>query len=131
MWNRMLNRIAVAVVALAVGAVFASPAEAQIPGDQPGAQEVPEIPQEDLETFADIYIDVDEVRQDLEMRMGAADSPEEAQQIQQEANELMTGIVEEHGMTVERYTEITEVLNADPEQHQEFVEILEQRSGLL
>ncbi len=130
MRKRLLQGATATFTALAMAFLLATNAQAQ---DIPQEQAPPDtdVAQEELETFAEIYVDVDEVRAELEAEMAAADSPEEAQQVQQQANETMTQIVEGHGMSIERYTEITQALNADPELHDEFQSILGQIDGLL
>ena len=60
---------------------------------------------------------------------------EEAQQIQMEANQKMVAVIEEHEFTPQRYTEITNILNADEELREEFEqiyrELIEDKDGPL
>ena len=121
MLTRTLKSFGAFAVALLALALVSVPAQAQVLEG-----EVEQVPSEELREFAEIYLDVDEIRQEVEMEIATAESPEEAQQIQQQANVRMTAVVEEHGMSIERYTEITQALNTDPQQHQEFVSILEE-----
>lgn len=95
--------------------------DAQVPTEQ---QEMPEPPErEELVTFTEAYIDVTVVQTELGEEVAQAESPEEANELQQEANEEILGILEEHELEAERYREITMVLNADEELRADFEEI--------
>ena len=124
MLTRALRTGSAAIAVFALALMVAVPANAQMP-----EAEAEEIPQDELELFAEIYLEADEIRQELDMQVAAADSPEEAQQIQEEANQRMMQVIEDHGMSLERYQEVTHALNADPEQHQAFLAVLEEIEG--
>jgi hypothetical protein len=116
---------ALAVLVLPLGA------EAQIE-----TQEAPTAPdREELMDFAKAYIDVQEIQHEMEQALATAQDPEEANRIQQAANEQMAEAVEDHDLSVERYSEIVIALNTDEELREEFTEVyyelLEERDGLL
>lgn len=99
-------------------------------------QEAPPPPDhEELVDFVNAYIDVQEIQVEMEQRLADVQDPEQANQVQQEANEAMAEAVEDHDMTVERYSQIVIVLNTDEELREEFSqvyqEILEERGGPL
>jgi hypothetical protein len=101
-----------------------------------GAQEMPDPPdREELVEFTKAYLEVMEVREEMEERMMGAATQEEAQQIQMEANQKMVAVIEEHEFTPQRYTEITNILNADEELREEFEqiyrELIEDKDGPL
>ncbi len=113
--RRAINHL-VALATLSLLALMAAPQlEAQQEGDPPDREE--------LVTFTKTYIEVMDVRAEMEAEMAQATSQEEAQQIQQEANQAITAIIHDHDLTPERYGEITTILNADEELLQEFQEI--------
>lgn len=117
------------MTALALGALLiAVPAEAQQPQPQ-GQEDLPEIPEEKLETFAEAYLEIDQVRAEMQMEMQTAEDQTEASQIQQEANAQMEAILDDHGFDVQEYQQITQVLNVDPEQREKFQAILEEEQG--
>lgn len=112
------------VLTLALLAAFtAAPAQAQ---QQPAPQAVPELEEGTLETFAEAYLEIDELRMEMQTRLQAVQDAEQANAIQQEANNEMQRVLEEHEISVQEYQEITQVLNTDPEQRQEFEEILQE-----
>lgn len=125
--RRVANHL-VAFASLSLLALFAPPqVEAQQQqGDPPD--------QEELVTFTETYIEVMDVRAEMEAKVAQAASQETAQEIQEQATQEMAGIIQDHGLTPERYGEITATLNADEELLQEFQEIytrlMEERVGL-
>ncbi len=133
MWKSLQALMGTAVLlAVALLAVVA-PSEAQVPQEQERPQhEEPahEISEEELEEFAEVYIEVDAVRENLEEQVAEAQTPQEAEQMQATADQAALQIVEEHGMTVERYTDIAEAVHIDPELNARFQEILEEKQGL-
>lgn len=117
-----------AIKHLAALGVFAVLALFVVP--RAGAQEAPDPPDRDeLVIFTKAYIDVMEVRDEMEEKMTGATSQEEAQQIQQEANQKIVAAIQEHDLTPERYTEVTSLLNEDEELrgvfHEIYLELME------
>jgi len=97
-------------------------------------QDAPDRPdREELTEFVEAYIDVQEIQMEMEQALATVQDPEEANQIQQQANEAMAAAIEDHDLSVERYSEIVMVLNTDEELRQEFAElyeeIMEERDG--
>jgi hypothetical protein len=97
-------------------------------------QDAPDRPdREELTEFVEAYIDVQEIQMEMEQALATVQDPEEANQIQQQANEAMADAIEDNDLTVERYSEIVMVLNTDEELREEFAElyeeILEDRGG--
>lgn len=120
-----LRAIPTLLLTLAVAALALAPT--QLEAQNQGRETMPEAPpieDGELRAFAHIYLDVAEVRQDLQQELEAA--PEsEAQQLQQAAQAEMRGILEESEFTIERYTQIGQILNVDPEQRAEFRAVVE------
>lgn len=85
------------------------------------AQEVPD--REELETFTEAYVEIGELRAEMSSALEAAESAEEANALQQQANEQMMAVLEEKDMTVERYGTITTILNSNEELRADFEEI--------
>lgn len=97
-------------------------------------QETPTAPDRDeLIDFANAYIDVQEIQNEMEQALATVQDPEEANRLQQAANEEMAEAVEEHELSVERYSEIVIALNTDEELRDRFTEVyhelLEERDG--
>lgn len=105
----------------------------QPPGQQPapGQGQAMDLSEDELDTFADVYMELDEVRVETETRLQEAEGQQEQSQVQQDANAQMEQILNDHDMTVQEYQRIAQVINLDPEQRQEFEEILEEKGGSL
>ncbi|MFP3947521.1 MAG: DUF4168 domain-containing protein [Gemmatimonadota bacterium] len=109
-----------------------APVQAQQPAPQPQPdqqqqqQDVPELEGETLESFAEAYIEIGDVRTEMQSELEGVQDQSEANEIQQDANEQMQTILEEHDLTVEDYQQITQVLNQDPEQRQEFEALVQE-----
>lgn len=119
--------LAATVAAFTAALVLAPPALAQ--QGQQGAQQAPdiEVSDDELQTFAEAHLDVQEVRAEMEEAIQSAEDPETAQTIQQQSNRQMAAVIqEEHGMEVDRYTQIARAINQDPELHREFQSILDE-----
>lgn len=120
-----------AASALTLG--IAAPTFAQQQGAQgaqgaqpPGAeQQMPqvEVSDADLELFVKAREKVGEVRQSFQEQMAAAESSEEAQELQQAASGEMVSAVESFGLTVNEYNQIAYAIQAQPELKTRFEEI--------
>lgn len=109
---------------LGLGLVVTPAASAQdIP--PPDQQEKVELSEKELETFAEAYLALAEIREEMTERLDNVQSPEEAQEIQQEANTKMVAELEEHEYTAEEYTVVVTALNQDAELRARFEDILE------
>lgn len=114
-----------ALAVVAAGALLlASPALAQQGGAQ-APQDI-EVSDEDLRTFTEAFIDVQEIRDDLNRQLESAESPEQAQALQQEGQQRMVRMIEEeHELDIDRFNQISQAVQADPELHAAFKELRE------
>lgn len=122
----LMPGLAAALVMLVGGLMLSAPASAQQQQEQPQAQEPIEVSDDELETFAEAHLEVQEVRAELQASLQQAENAEEAQSAQQEANAEMVEIIQDHDMTTERFSEIVNGINADPELQERFDEVVEE-----
>lgn len=121
-----LRTIVLALALIGVpGLVLAPDAAAQQQRPEQPQQQI-EVSDDELESFAKAYLAIQEVRQRVETQMQEAESPQEAQQLQQQGNAEMVQIVEDHDLEVQRYSQIGTALNQDPELSQRFRAIMEE-----
>lgn len=112
-------------VAVAGALLLASPALAQQGGAQP--QQDVDVSDQELRTFTEAFIDVQEIRDDLNREMEDAQNADEAQALQEEADQRMVEVIEEeHEIGVERYNQISQAMRADSELYAQFEELREQ-----
>lgn len=69
----------------------------------------------DLERFVAVQPALEEIREDFTQRLEAADDQEAANQLQQEAGQLMVEAVEQEGMDVDTYNNIAMALQSNEE----------------
>lgn len=93
-------------------------------------QEAPDVSDEQIEQFVDAYINLSDVREDYTTRVQEAEDQEEAQAIQEEANEAMTAAIEDAGLSMEEYQEVAMAINADSEIRERVTSMLEERDAL-
>jgi hypothetical protein len=124
-----ISRLPIAAVAslgLAFGMASLAPAHAQTapaPAQAPAQSAMPaenmpseNFSDEQLRSFAVATLQIQDVGQEYQPRMEAAESTEEQQALAQEANAQMVQIVEQvEGITVPEYNAIAEAARANPE----------------
>ncbi|MCK8516926.1 DUF4168 domain-containing protein [Methylonatrum kenyense] len=91
------------------------------------AQDAENFEQQELERFADAYVEVGEIHADYSQRLEQAEDPDQAQEVQQEANDRMIEAIQEQGLEVQDYSEIAAALERDPEMRDEVVTLIEER----
>ncbi len=96
---------------LGAPAVLAQGAQSAPP---PQAEQI-EVTDSKLALYVQAATKITEIRDQFQQKMAAADSPEQAQSLQEEASTEMIGAVESFGMTVEEYNQIAYALQSDPE----------------
>lgn len=84
----------------------------------PTDQQQMDVSDDQLQTYAEAEQKVQEIRDDFQEQMPTAESPEEAQTLQQEAQQEMVSAVEDAGLTVEEYNQIASQMQANPELRQ-------------
>lgn len=104
------------------GLAFAPAASAQQQG-QRQAQQAPQVTDEQLEEFAEIAKDVGKVRAKYEKKLSQAGAPAKARQIQQQANEEMKAVIDDHDMSIKEYNQIAQAISNDPQTAQRFRQI--------
>ena len=122
------------LTALITAGFLASPM-AMAQGEQqaqpmPQQQEAPEVSESQINAFVEAYIAVNEVREDYTARLQEAEDQEQAQQLQQEANDAMTAAIEDNGMSIEEYQEVAMAVNADADVREQVTTMLEERGAL-
>lgn len=99
----------------------------------PQAQEQPAIPpaglsQGQLESFADAAIEVQRLETELNADLQAADSPEEAARLRQDAEGEATRAVQANGLTTDEYMAIVRAAEQDPALYAMITDIMRERA---
>ncbi len=112
-----MERSLIALVAIASAATvgLSASAFAQEPAAPPHSQEaVPQVSDAEIQTFADIYVDLQETASKYEAQMTAAKTEQEARDVQTRIQAESVASVSKRGWTPERYLAVAEAINANP-----------------
>ena len=101
---------------------------AQPPSPDAAPQAVTEVSDEELETFADIYVELEKTLSQYEEELAQAESQEEAQETQNKLQQDAFDKIAEHGWTPDQYGRVVQAVNADPNLRQKAVALIEERS---
>jgi len=74
-----------------------------------------EISNEDLQAFASASLEVQEISQQAKAQMASAEGSSEQEAVQQQAMEQMREAVQQSGLSVDRYNQIYQIAQADPQ----------------
>jgi len=83
-----------------------------------------DVTDEELQKFAEIYVEVETTRNELAEEMTTAESNEEAQEVQSRFEEELIATIEEHGWSVDEYNRVATAISNDPEKRQKAVELI-------
>lgn len=104
--------------AMAFSLAAAPAAIAQQYGAQPGAesqQQTQDYSEAQIQAYATAFLEVRDLSREYQGKMQSAETPEQQQAVQQEATELMSNAVQESGLSVQEYNNITEASRTDPD----------------
>lgn len=100
-------------------------AQEQVPAQQPAVEVTDEL----LERFVAVYPEVVNVAQVAQTQLAAVETPEEAQEIQAEAQAQITAVIQEGDLSPEEYEAVVMELNNDPERRAQFEAMLAEEQG--
>lgn len=101
MMDRRHLSIRVALVLACAVALSVAPAVAQ---DAGATEAVDDLSREEVEVRAGAFLDVSAIQNELQARLEQASTPEEAQALQQQANQEILGALDDHELSVDEYT---------------------------
>lgn len=119
--------LSMAAVGLATAQARQGPPEqAQEPATAPDReqQQSDNVTEEELQTFAQIYVEVETTRTELSEEMTEADTPEAAQDIQTKFEEEMVATIEKHGWSIDDYNRVATAISNDAEKREKAVELI-------
>ncbi len=100
-------------VAQSNGAPRSAPPDARI--TMPPAAAAAAISEQELKSFAVAALEVKKINDSYRPRYQSADTPAAKEQVQKEATEKMSSVVEEKGLSVDKYNQIVRVAQANPD----------------
>ncbi len=84
-----------------------------------------DVSDQQLEQFVEAQTAIIEIQQDYTGRLEAVEDPDEAHELQVQANEEMTDAVTDAGLDVESFNEIAMAIQNDPELQQRLTMLME------
>jgi hypothetical protein len=97
------------------GVAMATPATVVAQEVVPEEQAPVEVTEELLDRFVEVYPSIMEIAQSVQAELSQAETAEEAQGIQAEAQTTIAAVLDEGDMTVREYEAVVEKLREDPE----------------
>lgn len=120
-----------AVLILLAGIVsvpaLAQQAQQQAPPQQtPPAQQAPvNVDQQSLEAAAKAYLDIQEIRDEFLPQIEGATDQNQAQQLQQQANQRMVAAIEQNDLELDQYNEIIQAVTQNDQLRTQFLAMVE------
>ncbi len=91
------------------------------------APEMPTVSSNELETFVEIYVDLQETASKYEAELAEVETAEDAQGIQERMHEESVGKIEDHGWNLDRYNSVAQTVNSNPDLVQQALRMIEER----
>ena len=99
------------------------------PGDSlEASNEELELSDEEIETFAAIYVELRHTADKYEREIAAVESEQEAQEVQTRMQQESIDALERHGWTVEKFDRVAKAVNRSPELVERALRLIEKRS---
>jgi predicted secreted protein len=121
--------------ATAIGLATAMAAAPALAGDDeyrapppPQQQQAAPVDEAKLDRFVEALSEVHAIRNEASIELEATTNTEDAQAVQQRAQQQMIEAVEEAGLSIEEYNRIATLMGSDPELQQRVSAKLEERS---
>lgn len=125
--RKTLTTLAIAVALGTSSAAFAAPQQGNAAAQAPMQQQAPEIDvsDEQLEQFVDAMTSVQEISGKYTEQFQSAETAEDAQAIQQKAQEEMIEAVNDSGLSADEYNTIVQAVQTDEELRARMQELTE------
>jgi len=82
-----------------------------------------------LESYAEAVVGIQEVNQKWQTEMNAAESQEEADKIREQSFTEMEEVVQDKGLTVQEYNDITVAAQSNPDLNQKILAMINEEAG--
>jgi hypothetical protein len=126
-----MERPLIALVAAAAALGLSANAVAQGRAQQPPSQEPPsaqatQVSDAEIETFAAIYVDLQQTSNKYKAEMTNAQTDEQAREVQTRMQEESIATVEKRGWTPDQYVAVAEAINSDATLTEKTLRLIEQ-----
>ncbi|MBN1238169.1 MAG: DUF4168 domain-containing protein [Gammaproteobacteria bacterium] len=127
--TKILSSLALSLIAFGAAAQpeSAPTTPDPVPAEPQAPLEPEDVTDEDMETFATIYVALQETAEKYEQEIAAVESEEEAQAVQARLQQESIGTLQRHGWTPDQFNRVAEALNRDPEKVQKTLRLIEEK----
>lgn len=128
--TKLLTSLAASMALLAAGPALAQETQQQGGQQQGGTgmqsqQSAPaDFDDAELQKFVSAQEGINDIRDEYMEKIESADDQQQAQELQQEANDKMVSTIEQEDLNVETYNEIATAYNSDPETRERVDELM-------
>jgi hypothetical protein len=125
-----MERSTIALIAAASFALtWGGAAQQPTPGDPPRTGQSPaiQVSDADLETFADLYVDLLDTQDKFEQEVAGVQTEEQARELETRAQQESVAKLARRGWSAERYVLVGEAIKADPKLTEKTIALIEER----
>ena len=113
--ERSFITLVAAAATLSLGtSAFAQGRAEQAPSPPINGSQAVQVSDAELETFADIYVDLQETASKYEAEMATVETEEDARDVQTRMQEESVATVARRGWTPDQYVAVAQAINSDP-----------------
>jgi hypothetical protein len=85
-----------------------------------------EVGDQDVQKFAEIYVEIEQARNELSQEMQNAETQEEAQDIEVRMQDEMIATIQDSGWSVDQYNQVANAITNDPQLREEALSHIKQ-----
>lgn len=124
-------RLSLLATAFVWGPAALAQQPAEPPAPPPGAtapEQAVEVSDQEIETFATIYVDLQETADKFEQEMAEVQSEEEAQEVQTKMQQESIEKLDKHGWTPDQFNRVAQAVNQNPALIEKTLQLIEDKS---
>jgi Holliday junction resolvasome RuvABC DNA-binding subunit len=126
--NEPFSRLTAAAAALLVTATLAAQPAPQAPQEPADAEASIEVSDQEMETFASIYVELQQTADRYEQEIADVETEQQAQEVQTRMQQESIETLEKHGWTPDKFNRVAEALNQNPALIERTLQLIEEKS---
>lgn len=126
--NELFSRLAAAAAVLLVAGTLAAQPPTQGPQEPAQTETAIEVSDQDMDTFASIYVELQQTADRYEQEIADVENEEQAQEVQTRMQQESIETLEKHGWTPDKFNRVAEALNQNPALIERTLQLIEEKS---
>jgi hypothetical protein len=98
----------------------------QQPAQTPPAAQQSQVGDQEVQKFAEIYVEIEKTRSELAREMANAETQEQAQDIEVRMQDEMIATIQDSGWSVDQYNQVANAITNDPQLREEALSHIKQ-----